>query len=168
MTLPLEKKWEKLNEQYISHAKSLNKDHLVVSAVVMCERKILVVRRSSLDTYPGMWEFPGGGVDNGESIVVAIKREVKEESNLNLSDFPTGELMIHPTRTALRIVVQFECEDIANLSLSHEHDQAYWLELEKLADSSTMDAMTVEIYKSMRSENQSILEIVASIYLEQD
>jgi len=26
-----------------------------------------------------MWEFPGGGVDAGESVVEAIKREAREE-----------------------------------------------------------------------------------------
>ena len=112
MSESLEQKWDKLNKQYVEHASSLGKDHLVVSAVIIQNNKILVVRRSKNDSYPGMWEFPGGGVDKGETVIEAIRREAKEETNLLIDHYPVTELMLHPTRTALRVVMLFECIDI--------------------------------------------------------
>lgn len=157
-----QQKWELLNQQYLAHAKSLNKDHLVVSAVVTNFNKILVVRRAANDSYPGMWEFPGGGVDEDETVIQAIRRETKEETNLDLEEFPSAELMIHPTRTALRIVMLFECSNISAMALSHEHDEYYWLDIDSLSGKSD-DEMVEKIYETMRSENQSIIELVVSL-----
>lgn len=36
---------------------------------------------------PGTWTFPGGKQEFGESIFECAKREVKEETNLDISDF---------------------------------------------------------------------------------
>lgn len=152
-----------LNTQYVAHAKSLNKDHLVVSAVVVHENKILVARRSKNDSYPGMWEFPGGGVDGNETVVEAVRREVKEETNLDIGDFPSEELMIHPTRTALRVVMLFECDSVSQLSLSHEHDEHFWMDIDAFSVDATRDEKVNEIYETMRSENQSIIEMVAAL-----
>ena len=73
MTISDEERWAHLNAQYESHANSLNKERLVVSGAPLNNNRVLVVRRSSNDSYPGMWEFPGGGVDNDETVVGAIK-----------------------------------------------------------------------------------------------
>jgi len=58
--------------------------------------RLLVVE----DTTNGMWEVPGGGLDNGESIEQTAKREVQEELGVELTEF-TGEplamtLGLHP------------------------------------------------------------------------
>jgi 8-oxo-dGTP diphosphatase len=45
-------------------------------------------KASGVGPYPGCWLMPGGGVDmNGESIDMAMKREVKEETNLDVTTF---------------------------------------------------------------------------------
>lgn len=162
MSESLDQKWDKLNKQYFAHAKSLNKDHLVVSAVVTSFNKILVLRRAANDSYPGMWEFPGGGVDKGETVIQAIRRETKEETNLDVEEFPSAELMIHPTRTALRVVMLFECSDISTMALSHEHDEHYWMDIDSLTGKNE-DEKVEQIYETMRSENQSIIELVVSL-----
>ena len=50
--------------------------------------KYLTTRRDiNKPTSPGLWEITGGGIDFGEEIVMAIVREVKEETGLNIIDF---------------------------------------------------------------------------------
>jgi 8-oxo-dGTP pyrophosphatase MutT (NUDIX family) len=52
-----------------------------VVAVIVRENRLLVIRRSHLVRAPGMYCFPGGGIEAGESEEVALRREMREELN---------------------------------------------------------------------------------------
>jgi len=151
--------WTTLNDHYISHAKRLGKDRLVVSAVVCAENKVLVVRRSKEDTYPGLWEFPGGGVDEheNETVVEACRRETFEETGITLPKAPSGEILAHPTRTALRVVLRFDLEEMPEIVLSHEHDEARFLDLD---EAKLTQVEGVIIHDSMRQENQGVMHLL--------
>ena len=57
--------------------------------VIHCEEKYLLVQRNHKDKiFPGKWQNPGGKVELGETIEKAIKRESKEEININIQDQP--------------------------------------------------------------------------------
>lgn len=51
----------------------------VVGAIIYREDKILCVQRSEKMTLSGMWEFPGGKIEEGESPEEALAREILEE-----------------------------------------------------------------------------------------
>lgn len=49
---------------------------------------LLLVQRSPHDSYPNLWEVPGGSVDlTGETILEAAARELKEEAGLTVRRF---------------------------------------------------------------------------------
>jgi len=56
----------------------------VVAALIKDKGKILLCQRKNDDSYGGLWEFPGGSVEEGEELSFAIKREIKEELDLNI------------------------------------------------------------------------------------
>lgn len=159
----LRKYWDRLHNDYVKHANNAGLSRLVVSAVICADNKVLVVRRAPSDTYPGMWEYPGGGVDLdiGETIVDALIREVKEETGIDLPQFPTGEVLIHPTRTAIRIVLRFDLEEIPPVILSEEHDAFEFLESITVASAAREPK---GIYESMRDENRAILHLIFSSF----
>jgi A/G-specific adenine glycosylase len=54
--------------------------HYTVTAAVMCrDGKILLAKRPSKGLLGGMWEFPGGKVEKGESLEACLAREIREE-----------------------------------------------------------------------------------------
>ena len=59
--------------------------HITVKGVVIYNNKILVLKRvrPSSDGY-GYWEFPGGGLEYGETPHEALVRELKEETGLDI------------------------------------------------------------------------------------
>lgn len=61
---------------------------LGVRAVVLdAENRVFLVRHS----YVSGWYLPGGGVDHGETMEQAMRRELKEEGDIDL----TGEAVLH-------------------------------------------------------------------------
>lgn len=59
---------------------------IAVSAFVIKDDKLLVLKRGEDETFlPGVWEVPGGGVDQGETIEGGLIREAKEEAGITIS-----------------------------------------------------------------------------------
>jgi putative (di)nucleoside polyphosphate hydrolase len=80
-----------------------------VYALILENNSILMVQKKS----NGMWDFPGGGIDEGESIEQAIKREILEELGIskidlihigkttNKYDWPEKEIEKHFNKTGI-------------------------------------------------------------------
>src|SRR5699024_9689666 len=51
----------------------------VVGAVIVRDGKVLAAQRGPDGSLAGMWEFPGGKIESGETPQQALKRELLEE-----------------------------------------------------------------------------------------
>jgi len=98
--------------------------------------KILIIKRSSESkTNPDKWELPGGKVDQGEPFDQALIREVKEETNLNISlDHVVGVSEQNLTLIrAVHIILSAKVEE-GELNLSSEHDGYAWVYFDTLPE----------------------------------
>ncbi|MCX6571058.1 MAG: A/G-specific adenine glycosylase [Candidatus Aminicenantes bacterium] len=57
-----------------------------VVAVIEKDGRILIQKRPSRGLLADLWEFPGGKVERGESLVQALRREVREELGAEVED----------------------------------------------------------------------------------
>ncbi|SOE19815.1 8-oxo-dGTP diphosphatase [Spirosomataceae bacterium TFI 002] len=57
---------------------------IVTCAIIENENQVLVVQRSEYMKLPLKWEFPGGKIEKWETDEDCIKREIREELNLEI------------------------------------------------------------------------------------
>jgi 8-oxo-dGTP diphosphatase len=109
----------------------------VVGAAVVDGRRVLVAQRSG-GPYDGLWEFPGGKVEPGESDLSALVRECREELGVDvlpqafLGEVPLdGSVAGGPSGTSTLRVWWATLADGA--PRAHEHAALRWAEADELA-----------------------------------
>jgi len=70
---------------YTDHMRTIDRE-IVSPFIFSNDGYILLGKSKPGGVYPGYMLIPGGGVEPGESLVDAVKREVKEEVGLTLDD----------------------------------------------------------------------------------
>ena len=58
--------------------------HVAVGVILDSSRRVLLTRRAADSHQGGLWEFPGGKVEPGESLAVALARELHEELGIRV------------------------------------------------------------------------------------
>ncbi|OGO23290.1 MAG: hypothetical protein A2Z28_03315 [Chloroflexi bacterium RBG_16_51_9] len=56
---------------------------VAVSAIIFKEERVLMIKRSK-EPNKGKWSIPGGGIELGETLDQAVKREVREECSIEI------------------------------------------------------------------------------------
>src|SRR5713101_2513854 len=103
----------------------------------MRDEKVLLVRRRDDDFLGGIYEFPGGKVEEGEGLADALIREVREETGLRVSGIGkyVGFFDYDSEDGERRRVFNFHVEVGEPLEIQlKEHDSFVWAGEKKLGD----------------------------------
>lgn len=105
----------------------------VVAALIEKDGKFLIARRSTGDSATlGMWEFPGGKVEEGEDERIAIEREIMEEFEVRVqaNKFLVNSVFSYPDRTIdLRL---YECIYVDGEFHLHAHSEYRFVDKREL------------------------------------
>jgi len=81
----------KILEGTEQHAKSEKRKAVPIvlvaaAALIDTENRVLICKRPEGKSLAGLWEFPGGKVETGESPELALVRELKEELSIEVCE----------------------------------------------------------------------------------
>jgi 8-oxo-dGTP diphosphatase len=122
-----------------------------VVAVCWQRGKFLVIRRSEFVEAPGAFCFPGGGIEKGESEETALRREMREELDCEVT----------PTKRIWRSVTDWNVElawwqlslptDIVLKPNPREVAEVVWLSEKEMRDSPKLLSSNLAFLDAMRA-----------------
>lgn len=104
----------------------------VIKAVNENNKPIIFATQRGYGEFKGGWEFPGGKIEAGETSKEALKREIMEELDTEIS---VGELIdtIEYDYPEFHLSMDcFWCEMVSGDLVLKEHEAAKWLDKEML------------------------------------
>jgi 8-oxo-dGTP diphosphatase len=105
----------------------------VVGAIIERNGTVFAGRRNFNRSAGGLWEFPGGKVEPGESPEAALAREIREELG---SDVTVGELVDRSISKVESTTIELSCYAATLVGhdphSSTDHDALTWIALDQL------------------------------------
>ena len=105
-----------------------------VACVFVKENMVLLGKRIPSGAMGGLWEFPGGKVEEGETFEQAVIREFAEEFSVEVSVGPliTNNIFVHNNKNYhLHVYQVFVETDISKWKLT-EHTEVKWFDLKDI------------------------------------
>ncbi|WP_291783501.1 (deoxy)nucleoside triphosphate pyrophosphohydrolase [Cecembia sp.] len=115
----------------------------VVCAIILRQGRVLCAQRSEDMSLPLKWEFPGGKIEPGESPEKCLKREIKEELNIEieLGEKLASNLHTYNGNKMIELIPFVAGFSGGNLQLN-EHKSVIW---QKVKDLKALDWASADI-----------------------
>ena len=115
---------------------------VAVKAFIVQDKKFLLLRRRSNDVHkPDTWDIPGGRLEIGEDPFEGLKREVLEETKLEVDVLLPVDIhhFIRDDGQKITMIV-FLCKPQGgDVQISEEHQEYKWADLAKAHDNQIPD-----------------------------
>lgn len=102
----------------------------VIAAVIRRDGKLLICERPQHKRHGGLWEFPGGKVEIGESDLAAVRRELAEELAVHVGH--VGAMLFSTHDPGSEFVIEFLPVEIEGDPVCLEHSALAWVGVEDL------------------------------------
>ena len=123
----------------------------VIKAINENGEPIVFATQRGYGEFKGGWEFPGGKIEAGETPQEALKREIMEELDTEISVGELIETIEYDYPTFHLSMDCFWCEIVKGDLVLKEHEAAKWLKKEQLDDVEWLQA-DVTIIKTIKTE----------------
>lgn len=109
---------------------------VVAAALIDREGRILLAQRPEGKQLAGLWEFPGGKLEEGETPEAALVRELKEELSVEVNETDLKPLTFASfTYPAFHLLMPlYACEKWSGLIRPREGQAVAWVEKTRLKD----------------------------------
>jgi mutator protein MutT len=103
----------------------------VIAAVISRGDDVLVCQRAPEKRHGGLWEFPGGKCEHGESLADAARRELSEELGVDVVSVGVEELILRDPNSPYMIT--FVPVEIRGEPACREHVALRWISFAKVS-----------------------------------
>lgn len=110
----------------------MKKNIYVVGAIIVDGDKVFCAQRGRDTSLPLLWEFPGGKIEHGESPQEALKREIQEEMQCNITVGDKVEHTVYEYDFGIVHLTTYFCEITEGSPVLTEHERFEWLHVSKL------------------------------------
>lgn len=111
----------------------------VVGAAIIKNNKVLIAKRKSGEL-KGKWEFPGGKIENEETPQEALRREIKEELDIDISVNQLIDSSYYEYKDFNVNLSVYECIHEEGTINDIEHEELKWVEANKVIEEDLADA----------------------------
>lgn len=137
----------------------------VVGAAILRDEEVLCAQRGYGELI-GKWEFPGGKIKQGESPIEALKREIKEELNIEIEICDKIDSTTFEYPHAIINLSVFTCKYKSGTINDVEHQQLKWVKYDDLEDLDWADADQPILESFLDTLPKKIIDIVNYNYFE--
>lgn len=124
----------------------------VTAAVIKKGDTVLITQRSFDDVdLPGLWEFPGGKIEVGETAESCLKRELKEELGIDVTVGRELDVIEYQYPDKLVRLLFYEVEYTGGEIILNAHADAVWVHVKKLLEYEFAPADITFVKKLVRS-----------------
>ena len=139
----------------------------VSCAIIFQEGKILCAKRSAKMSMGGLFEFPGGKIENGESPEEALKREILEELSIEIEPVKALPKVIHCYSPQMTITLYpFLCLWRKGLVILAEHEEVKLLEWDDFDQLKWAEA-DIPVYRDLQERKAYYLSVLEAYQLSQ-
>ncbi|MGV2987348.1 8-oxo-dGTP diphosphatase MutT [Vibrio sp. E150_011] len=115
--------------------------HIVAGIIFNTDKsEVYITKRPDKAHQGGFWEFPGGKVESSESAEAAIKRELFEEIDIQVTEIALFEHLLHDYADKSLAFDFFEINAFNREPFGKEGQQGRWVEIATLNDYAFPDA----------------------------
>ncbi|CAM1359206.1 ADP-ribose pyrophosphatase [Tenacibaculum litopenaei] len=104
----------------------------VVCGIIYKNDKIFIARKKTGTNLAGYWEFPGGKIEKGENPKTALKRELLEELDMQVTINEQIGINIHKYETITINLIAYHCNFIKATYHLTDHDHYEWVHPKEL------------------------------------
>jgi 8-oxo-dGTP diphosphatase len=99
----------------------------VVAAILINDHKVLIAQRNTYDPLAGLWEFPGGKIEQGEMPEESLAREMREEFciEVEVEGFFASNTFPY-TKGTIRLLA-YKCKWISGIIEASVHKDYKWV-----------------------------------------
>ncbi|MDF2568042.1 MAG: mutator mutT protein [Oscillospiraceae bacterium] len=111
-----------------------NKIRQVAVAIIKKDGKILICKRSRHSKNPLLWEFPGGKLEQGETLEQCAIRETLEEVGLNITINSAFAKTSYKYDDGPIDFTFFDASVVSGEIVKNVHEEVKWIDISEISD----------------------------------